>query len=145
MNGWMQRFASTPTVARTDVWPSRGLHRGKKLRRDPVKSRTPSESEHAHVPSSLFLRRHINAITPAPNQFSAPRPHWPFVCVQICQRMLHIVRSSGGAIHHLPHWYELCIKAADGEPVWSLNLVAQGLVRRKATSSPPPGQRLISP
>lgn len=98
---------SAQTGARTNVWPSlcatnspphsRRLNQ-EKLRRDPVKSPAQSESEHAHVPSSLFFS-HINAITPAPNQLSAPRPYRSFVYVQICQRLLlrHYTLSGAAA------------------------------------------------
>lgn len=52
----------------------------------------------AQIPSSLFSS-HINAITPAPNQLSAPRPCRSFVHVQICQRLLlrHYTLSGAAA------------------------------------------------
>lgn len=52
----------------------------------------------AQIPSSLFSS-HINAITPAPNQLSAPRPCRSFVYVQICQRLLlrHYTLSGAAA------------------------------------------------
>lgn len=106
-NGWMKWFVSAQTVARTDVWPRRCATRSQprsrslneeRLRRDPVKSPAPSESPHAQIPSSLFSS-HINAITPAPNQLSAPRPCRSFVYVQICQRLLlrHYALSGAAA------------------------------------------------
>lgn len=80
-NGRMKWFASAQTVARTDVWPRRSATRSQpqsrslneeRLRRDPVTSPAPSEfPRNAQIPSSLFSS-HINAITPAPNQLSAP-------------------------------------------------------------------------
>lgn len=91
---------------------------------DAVKSPAPPESQHAQVPSSFFVSTHQD------NYPSAKSTQGPKTEPAICSRAdlsatvappPHAVRRSRGAIHHLPH-DELCIEAADDEPVRSLNL-----------------------